>query len=93
MTAGLEIAPAAGQSGAFTSWSVDDSPSKGWFNDAGEPGKAPLLSTIDQALTDAGIDSNIGELENPSATPPIGRAVMETLCILKKPARENCFYR
>ena len=72
VTAGLEIAPAAGQSGAFTSWSVDDSPSKGWFNDAGEPGKAPLLSTIDQALTDAGIDSNIGELENPSATPPIG---------------------
>src|SRR3989344_1586826 len=63
-------APGNGESAAFVSgaWSVG-TPTKGWFNDAGEPEKAPLLSTIDGALTDAEIDSNIGELENPSATP------------------------
>src|SRR3989344_3538906 len=38
--AGLETAPTGGQSAAFadSSWSVDSSSSKGWFNDAGEPG-------------------------------------------------------
>src|SRR3989344_2612314 len=63
-------APGNGESAAFVSgaWSVGTQ-TKGWFNDAGEPEKAPLLSTIDGALTDAEIDSNIGELENPSATP------------------------
>src|SRR3989344_1682887 len=63
-------APGNGESAAFASgaWSVG-TPTKGWFNDAGEPEKAPLLSTIDSTLADAEIDSNIGELENPSATP------------------------
>src|SRR3989344_445690 len=72
--AGLETASTGGQSAAFadSSWSVDSSPSKGWFNDAGEPGKAPLLSGVDSIesfLDTAGISSNIGELDNPSETP------------------------
>ena len=65
--------PASGKSGAFISgaWQTDQTSTKGWFNDAGQPGKAPLLSTIDSDLNTAGINSNIGELANPSATPTI----------------------
>src|SRR3989344_6275817 len=47
------------------SWSVGE-PTKGWFNDAGEEGKAPLLQDLDLVED---IDSNIGDLDNPSATP------------------------
>ncbi|MBM3120363.1 MAG: hypothetical protein FJ006_12620 [Chloroflexi bacterium] len=50
-------------------WQTDQSTTKGWFNDAGQPGGAPLLSTIDADLAGQGITSNIGELPNPSATP------------------------
>ena len=50
-------------------WQVYTSPSKGWLNDAGEPEKAPLLLAIDNALSGQGIDSNIGELDNPTNTP------------------------
>lgn len=50
-------------------WAVASSPSKGWFNNAGTEGQAPLLSTIDTNLHDAGMESNIGELANPSSTP------------------------
>lgn len=50
-------------------WQVCSSPTKGWFNDAGEPDKAPLLSTIGDLLELAGITTNIRELDNPSATP------------------------
>ncbi|KKT29624.1 MAG: hypothetical protein UW16_C0026G0001 [Microgenomates group bacterium GW2011_GWC1_44_10] len=50
-------------------WQVCSSPTKGWFNDAGETDKAPLLSYIDSTLSSQGdIKSNIGELDNPSAT-------------------------
>ncbi|OGN00594.1 MAG: hypothetical protein A2736_02650 [Candidatus Yanofskybacteria bacterium RIFCSPHIGHO2_01_FULL_41_27] len=73
VTPGLEAAPTSGKSGAYISgaWQTDQTPTKGWFNDAGTEGAAPLLSTIDEALSaeGVGIDSNIGELENPSATP------------------------
>jgi len=64
-------APASGKSGAYISgvWQTDQTPTKGWFNDAGQEEAAPLLSTIDSALSSAGIISNIGELTNPSATP------------------------
>ncbi len=55
---------------AGNTWQVCLSPTKGWFNDAGEVDKAPLLSDIDDALSDdSDINSNIGELDNPSATP------------------------
>ncbi len=50
-------------------YSTTGSPSKGWFNDAGQPGKAPLLTSVDSLLADASIYSNIGEQDNPSATP------------------------
>ncbi len=50
------------------SWSIGD-PTKGWFNDAGEEGKAPLLEDIADMLDDEDIESNIGDLDNPSATP------------------------
>ena len=46
-------------------WYLND-PTKGWFNDAGEEGKAPLLQDLDLGED---IDSNIGDLDNPSATP------------------------
>src|SRR3989344_3329370 len=69
-------APADGESAIFVSlpstWAISSTPSKGWFNDAGQDGKAPLLSgddSIESFLTLAGINSNIGELDNPSATP------------------------
>lgn len=64
-------APASEKSGAYISgaWQTDQTPTKGWFNDAGQEGAAPLLSDIDAALFAAGIGSNIGELDNPSATP------------------------
>ena len=42
---------------------------KGWFNDAGQAGSSPLLSAVDSTLASLGIDSNIGELVNPSSTP------------------------
>ncbi len=72
------VSPQAGESAYLASlpstWNVTATPisipSKGWFNDAGEPDKAPLLGDIDLLLANnAGIDSNIGELDNPSATP------------------------
>lgn len=64
-------APTNVQSGEYIegSWSISDNPSKGWFNDAGAEGAAPLLEDIDDFLAEAGINSNIGELDNPSATP------------------------
>jgi len=67
-------APSSEESGQFDSdseeepWYLDD-PTKGWFNDAGEEGKAPLLEDIADMLSDEDIESNIGELDNPSATP------------------------
>ncbi|MBM3119597.1 MAG: hypothetical protein FJ006_08645 [Chloroflexi bacterium] len=64
--------PAQGTSAARfdpDTWQTGQSPTKGWYNDAGQPGKAPLLSTIDADLAGQGITSNIGELPNPSATP------------------------
>ncbi len=64
--------PAQGTSAARfdpATWQTNQAPTKGWFNDAGQPGKAPLLSTIDTDLAGQGITSNIGELANPSATP------------------------
>ncbi|MDO8557449.1 MAG: lamin tail domain-containing protein [Candidatus Jorgensenbacteria bacterium] len=70
-TTGLETAPTSGTSGAYISgaWQTNQTPTKGWFNDAGQPSKAPLLSAIDSTLASSGISSNIGELDNPSATP------------------------
>jgi len=69
--AGLETEPSSVQSGSFdgTNWSISGTPTKGWFNDAGQDGAAPLLSAIDSSLSSSGITSNIGELDNPSATP------------------------
>jgi len=66
-------APGSEQSAAFvlpSAWTVG-TPTKGWFNDAGEPEKAPLLSAIADALSapDVGITTNIGTIPNPSATP------------------------
>lgn len=75
VTAGLGVAPSSGFSDAFLdgAWQTAQTPSKGWFNDAGREDTAPLLGenplSIDSLLADAGIDSNIGELDNPSATP------------------------
>ncbi|MCX6786500.1 MAG: right-handed parallel beta-helix repeat-containing protein [Candidatus Kaiserbacteria bacterium] len=51
-----------------SSWTIG-TPTKGWFNDAGQQDKAPLLSTIDSNLHDAEVETNMGELANPSATP------------------------
>ena len=70
-TAGLTTPPASGKSGAYISgaWQTNQTPTKGWFNDAGQPGKAPLLSTIDSILASSSISSNIGELSDPSVTP------------------------
>lgn len=71
-TGGLETSPASGQSGMFdgAGWVIfGNSFNKGWFNDAGQEGRAPLLSDIDASLESAGITSNIGELNNPSDTP------------------------
>lgn len=70
VTDGLGTAPTSGKSGSFvgTTWSISDTPTKGWFNDAGQGGQnPPLLSEIATALSDNEIDSNIGELDNPSA--------------------------
>lgn len=50
-------------------WQSCTNPTKGWFNGAGSEGQAPLLSTIDSTLHTVGIESNIGELINPSSTP------------------------
>ncbi|MBI2065146.1 MAG: DUF5011 domain-containing protein [Candidatus Yanofskybacteria bacterium] len=60
-----------GKSGALIdgSWVTDQTPTRGWFNDAGQDGRAPLLSTIDEILLADGIISNIGELDDPSSTP------------------------
>ena len=72
-TTGLATSPSSSQSAVFdgTVWSISATPTKGWFNDAGQSGKAPLLSTIDSTLSGpgVGITSNIGELTDPSATP------------------------
>lgn len=65
------LAPGAGESLSFISvnWSVQ-SATKGWFNDAGTGEMtAPLLGTIDVAITAGGIATNIGEMTDPSATP------------------------
>ncbi|MBI2599700.1 lamin tail domain-containing protein, partial [Candidatus Daviesbacteria bacterium] len=57
-----------------SSW-ITGTPTKGWFNSAGQEGAAPLLSDIDSQLygdessEEDRVDSNIGELENPSNTP------------------------
>lgn len=82
-TVGLETPPATGESAQLinSNWSITSTPNKGWFNDAGNSGVAPLLSTIDSALTSAGIDSNIGELTNPSATPTTETAVSTTTAL------------
>lgn len=73
VTTGLETAPSNTESAVTTdgvTWTKTSSISKGWFNDAETGvGTAPLLSTIDAAITAEGIETNIGELENPSATP------------------------
>ncbi|MDO8522889.1 MAG: DUF5011 domain-containing protein, partial [bacterium] len=68
---GQPSAPGSGQSLSFdgTSTYTVQTATKGWFNDAGQEGKAPLLSTIDGILLADGIVSNIGELNDPSATP------------------------
>lgn len=74
VTAGLAVAPASGFSDAYLdgAWQTGQTPSKGWFNDAGREDTAPLLgnnpNSIDSLLANDGIDSNIGELDNPSAT-------------------------
>ncbi len=76
-------APTGEESAAFDAdsipqWSIG-SPSKGWFNDAedidcsdldGDPLLvAPTLDSIDDCLGEDGISTNIGNLDNPSATP------------------------
>ena len=62
---------AQGKSAALidNNWVADQTPTKGWFNDAGEIGAAPLLSDIDSILLASGLETNIGELGNPSSTP------------------------
>src|SRR3989344_3951685 len=64
-------APSSEESGQLDSDSEEepwylDVPTKGWFNDAGEEGKPPLLQDLDLGED---IESNIGDLDNPSATP------------------------
>lgn len=66
------LAPASGQSAHFVegNWSVTNTPTKGWFNNAGEDGAPPLLSALPGICAGSpcenGIISNIGSLENPS---------------------------
>ncbi|MFA7663160.1 MAG: lamin tail domain-containing protein, partial [Patescibacteria group bacterium] len=66
-------APGAGQSAVLNSgtWSISDSPTKGWFNNAGTEGSAPILSELPGICAPAGpcvvgVVSNMGILEDPS---------------------------
>lgn len=72
--------PSPGKSIARTTdggetWAVIDTPTKGWFNDAetfncvNPPSRAPTLTSIANCLEDQGLSTNIGTIENPSATP------------------------
>lgn len=68
VTPGLNIAPDTNQSAALsadTSWSIVSLITKGWFNSDFS------LNTIKNNLHDTGIETNIGDLENPSATPAL----------------------
>jgi parallel beta-helix repeat protein len=71
-TTGLETATTAGQSSAFVNgvWSISSSPTKGWFNDAGQDGKAPLLNNLPGICSVgscvAGVLSNIGSFTDPT---------------------------
>ncbi|MBI2637613.1 MAG: lamin tail domain-containing protein, partial [Candidatus Sungbacteria bacterium] len=83
-TAGLATEPEEGESAYLlalpSTWAIaGDTPTKGWFNVAqefncdelgGEPPLPPTLISIQDCLEEeGGIISNIGELDNPSATP------------------------
>ncbi|MEK7626798.1 MAG: peptidoglycan-binding protein [Patescibacteria group bacterium] len=72
-------APVAGESDSFNgiNWLISSAPTKGWFNNAEafdcstSLTSAPTLSSIATCLSisPAGIITNIGTIDNPSATP------------------------
>lgn len=47
------------------SWTFASS-SIGWFNDAGEEGAAPILSNVADTLSDSGILTNLGTIDDPT---------------------------